>query len=424
MVFASLHLIVMGRVARLFSRQGCDDPGAGSLRLFSPRARGPLPSRASAHVARLVRLKRARPASPHVPPLFTTSSLMPALQRRRSSPWTSGSARSKQEGYRGPPSQSMEGPCVFSQPSTVLYLPRNLSYISDLYDNTRLADGYVKLQEPDGSSSVLRSSSPRTDLSNGGDSIDGLRGIAGIRSDPGPLAKPCLSLQRRAKSLPSIPIAVAAPRTLPRPAACRRKSVRFADSLGLELTAVRHFSPCDEPLVPAHVFLGLWSEAPGTCRCADPTRATRFVQPLFAQPGAAPSFGERVRSLRLSLESLTADAAGARGRVRVLNLAYHKLVTVRYTFNRWQSFLEVAATYRAPDVAATNHHVLEDTDRFDFVLPVLPFLRDGDTVEFALRYRVAGADYWDNNDGANYRLLCHTQEVPSPHEDRSWIHFV
>uniref|UniRef100_A0A8C4Q4S5 CBM21 domain-containing protein n=1 Tax=Eptatretus burgeri TaxID=7764 RepID=A0A8C4Q4S5_EPTBU len=280
----------------------------------------------------------------------------------------------------------------------------------------------MKLQEPNGSTGLPRSSTASTDLSSGDGTVNGVRGIGVVRSDPGPLAKPCLSLSRRAKSLPSIPIAVGASRKLSSPTRCRRKSVRFADSLGLELTAVRHFSPCDEPQVPAHVLLGLWSEAPATCRCAYPARSTRLVQPMFAQPGAAPSFGERVHTLRLSLETLTADAAGARGRVRVLNLAYRKVVTVRYTFDKWGSFVEVAATYQPPVVTATNADVLEDTDRFDFTMPVLPFLRDGDIVEFAIRYRVAGAEYWDNNDGANYRLLCRTQELASPHEDLASPH--
>ncbi|NWW55094.1 PPR3E phosphatase, partial [Pedionomus torquatus] len=138
------------------------------------------------------------------------------------------------------------------------------------------------------------------------------------------------------------------------------------------------------------------------------------LEPLFPpQPGASPGFAERVRQHKVRLEWVRVEPAGLRGAVRVLNLAYEKAVSVRYTLDRWASCAEVPAAYQPagpPDGL---------TDRFAFLLPLGPA---EPTLEFAVRYRVAGAEYWDNNDGANYRL-----RGPGPLRDpdgTAWVHFI
>ncbi|NWX62735.1 PPR3D phosphatase, partial [Promerops cafer] len=150
-----------------------------------------------------------------------------------------------------------------------------------------------------------------------------------------------------------------------------------------------------------------------------------LLEPLFPpQPGASPGFAERVRQHKVRLEWVRAELAGLRGAVRVLNLAYEKVVSVRYTLNGWVSCAEAAATYQPPGPADGI------TDRFAFLLPLGAAAAAAETtLEFAVRYRVAGAEYWDNNEGKNYRLRGR-QRVPvaaGPPQDpdsSAWIHFI
>ncbi|CAJ0897375.1 1067_t:CDS:2 [Entrophospora sp. SA101] len=91
------------------------------------------------------------------------------------------------------------------------------------------------------------------------------------------------------------------------------------------------------------------------------------------------------------------------GRIMVQNIAFHKLVEVRYTFDFWQTVSEVKATY-AEGVAE------KDKDSFDvFIFSIELFDNsrnpiDGKTMYFAVHYNVSNRDYWDNNSGSNYRV--------------------
>ncbi|XP_005052646.1 PREDICTED: protein phosphatase 1 regulatory subunit 3E-like [Ficedula albicollis] len=146
-----------------------------------------------------------------------------------------------------------------------------------------------------------------------------------------------------------------------------------------------------------------------------------LLEPLFPpQPGASPGFAERVRQHKVRLEWVRAEPAGLRGAVRVLNLAYEKVVSVRYTLNGWGG----AATYQPPGPPDGI------TDRFAFLLPLGAAATAAETtLEFAVRYRVAGAEYWDNNEGKNYRLRGRQRVPPvtGPPQDpdsSAWIHFI
>uniref|UniRef100_A0A8C3BW37 Protein phosphatase 1 regulatory subunit 3E n=1 Tax=Cairina moschata TaxID=8855 RepID=A0A8C3BW37_CAIMO len=228
-----------------------------------------------------------------------------------------------------------------------------------------------------------------------------------------PAVPPSPTQRRRAKSLPTPGDRSLRPALQQSPA--RRKTVRFADSLGLELTSVRHFCQADLPRVPP---------PPAPPRPADLLKTRKppalgELEPVLFGPG----FAERVRQHKVRLEWVRAEPAGLRGAVRVLNLAYEKAVSVRYTLNRWASCAEVPATYQPhgpPDGS---------TDRFAFHLPLGAAVAADATLEFAVRYRVAGAEYWDNNGGSNYRLrgrppspaaLCPPQDPDST----AWIHFI
>ena len=61
-------------------------------------------------------------------------------------------------------------------------------------------------------------------------------------------------------------------------------------------------------------------------------------------------------------------------------------------------------------------------DRFSFRLPAPPI---GGSLLFALRYRVTGREFWDNNGGRDYALRGpeHPGSGGNP-EPQGWIHFI
>ncbi|XP_075289828.1 protein phosphatase 1 regulatory subunit 3E [Opisthocomus hoazin] len=300
-------------------------------------------------------------------------------------------------------------------PPPRLYLPRNFSCSACLYGS--LAEQCQGGCSPDGDAA------PRPLVREAaGEKPPAPRG----REPSLPAVPPSPTQRRRAKSLPTPGDRSLRPALQQSPS--RRKTVRFADSLGLELTSVRHFCEADLPLVPppprvADLFKTRKPPALGDLAPVLFGPPPPLLEPLFPlQPGAGPGFAERVRQHKVRLEWVRDEPAGLRGAVRVLNLAYEKAVSVRYTLNRWASCAEVPAAYQ-PGGPADGL-----TDRFAFLLPLGAAAAEA-TLEFAVRYRVAGAEYWDNNDGANYRLRGRSRVLPAavpPHDldSPAWIHFI
>jgi len=88
------------------------------------------------------------------------------------------------------------------------------------------------------------------------------------------------------------------------------------------------------------------------------------------------------------------------GTLLVKNFSFHKLAFIRYSFDCWKTFAEVVAYFRSCDQENT-------VDEFGFRIDCL--LKDSLQCEFdlqlAIRYRVDGNEYWDNNSGNNYHML-------------------
>ncbi|OCT82289.1 protein phosphatase 1 regulatory subunit 3D [Xenopus laevis] len=294
--------------------------------------------------------------------------------------------------------------CMDTMPTHRHILPRNFSCTAVLYGDEPESpddeekDGEVEAPPPE---KIKEESKPVT------------RGREITIVPQSPIAR------RRAKSLPT-----PAERRHLEVVVPRKKVVRFADSLGLELTSVRHFSDADVPNVPNHVLAGL------RCREACPAGAelstllfrappsTPHLEPLFIDPCTKPDFVELVKQRRVCLESLRTDPFSISGELRVLNLSYEKEVTVRYTVDSWKTSSEVQATYQR---GCSDRY----TDRFSFKLLCLALINKESMLEFAIRYRVCGAEYWDNNAGENYMVKSHRATVSPPKEfDNAWIHFI
>ena len=218
----------------------------------------------------------------------------------------------------------------------------------------------------------------------------------------------------------------------------RKKIVRFADVLGLDLADVRTF--LDEiPRVPSSAYSDLrgtemapvdavppipqlalsFGAAPGRCLVA-----------AFQQPGGQPDFLDRVRERQVCLENAIVRDPGLlsiAGTVRVRNLDFHKSVHVRYTTDGWRSFADLQASYVANSCDGFS-------DKFTFVLYAAHTMSVGQRLEFAVRFQCKGQQFWDANGGSNYAFEClpaasatgtcsMPMPIPSSPDDSSWRSF-
>ncbi|KAG8191110.1 hypothetical protein JTE90_010034 [Oedothorax gibbosus] len=198
----------------------------------------------------------------------------------------------------------------------------------------------------------------------------------------------------------------------------RKKIVRFADVLGLDLEDVRHIISGDVPNVPSSAFSDLdiakghdpvtqaapqsmvvdltcrqqstWESVPGAV-------GTNALYPLFAIPGQQPDFMERLRATGVCLETVVIADCNVQCSCRVMNWGYNKRVLARYTTNGWASSSDINASY-------VSDSTRDGADSFAFNI----FLnRERSDLQFAILYEVNGNQYWDNNGGKNYCFSYH-----------------
>lgn len=181
----------------------------------------------------------------------------------------------------------------------------------------------------------------------------------------------------------------------------RKKIVRFADVLGLDLADVKTF--VDEvPKVPKQAYedLEINIEPVQTQICLGP-RADRVLVPLFQQPGALPCFLDRVREKQVNLENAAVTDPinlTITGTVRVRNLDFHKSVYLRYTTDNWRSFSDLQASY-------VENSCDGFSDKFTFTIYGTS-VQIGQRIEMAARFHCRGQQFWDNNYDTNYVFQC------------------
>lgn len=208
----------------------------------------------------------------------------------------------------------------------------------------------------------------------------------------------------------------------------RKKFVRFADAMGLDLQRVHTFR--DEiPTVPAAAFRGLDMQA----RAASPPPAPaasfqmsfgsaalsaggggaplRHLVPMFLQPGGSLCFLDRLRRERVVLENVTCDNDEfyVHGVVRVLNMDFHKAVFVRHTLDEWRTGPELRAEYLPGSCDGLS-------DRFRFTLHAASLMA-GERLHFVVRLECLGQEYWDNNCGENYSVQMIRTSTASPMDE-------
>ena len=176
----------------------------------------------------------------------------------------------------------------------------------------------------------------------------------------------------------------------------RKKEVRFADALGLDLESVGHIiSTTEPPIVPASATRHLKIDSNGSS-----TSRRRILHPCFPEPGLSPNFAARVAERCVALRSFRVDYDIISGTVCVANIAYEKRVIVRYTFDSWSTYSDVNAIY--VDGSNTGS---TDLFRFNIQLPE-PCGTWCSFVEFSIMYMAGTSNeiYWDSNFGSNYRV--------------------
>ena len=125
-----------------------------------------------------------------------------------------------------------------------------------------------------------------------------------------------------------------------------------------------------------------------------PDFTTTSLVPMFNQPGGELHFFQTLMDRKICLENAFMDGPSAIfGVVRVLNISFHKSVTVKWTVNDWSTVTETRCQY-------VKGSSMGNTDKFSFKL-VMASLPVGSRVQFCLNYDCEG-EHWDSNGGNNY----------------------
>uniref|UniRef100_A0A3Q1IX42 CBM21 domain-containing protein n=1 Tax=Anabas testudineus TaxID=64144 RepID=A0A3Q1IX42_ANATE len=197
-----------------------------------------------------------------------------------------------------------------------------------------------------------------------------------------------------------------------------RKRVKFADSLGLNLASVKHFSSLEEPQIPSKVLSRHKSFPPpqqdfisDLCHSFKNSLDTDRLFACFPEPRETE---RRVQQLRVCLEKVTITQFDVRGQIRVFTHCIDKEVGVRYTFNGWLSHVDAQALPVAADAAGFVG------ERFSFTVYTPPFMDPNSAVHFAVYLKSEEGEFWDNNEGENYILRYHC--MPSIDCEMCYLH--
>ncbi|XP_037549720.1 protein phosphatase 1 regulatory subunit 3G [Nematolebias whitei] len=211
--------------------------------------------------------------------------------------------------------------------------------------------------------------------------------------------------RRRARSLPAYPASLL-------DGDSGRKRVKFADSLGLTLISVKHFSAQEEPQIPSKVLSRHQSFPPQQQDLGDlqNLRSGLDTDRLVACFPELRDSDRKVQDLRVCLEKVLITQFEVRGQVRVLRGLAVREVGVRYTFNSWLSHVDAQAL-PVPGEEAAGSEPGSVGDRFGFTVYTPPFMDPSSSVDFAVFVRSDQGEFWDNNQGQNYTLRYRSMPV-------------
>ena len=185
------------------------------------------------------------------------------------------------------------------------------------------------------------------------------------------------------------------------------KKVVFADSKGLPLETVKIMEQPSQHL-DGNLIKHIIQDAK-----PDPDHPYTYVAD-FEQPASSYlEFRERIEFKCVSLENvMIRDNIKVVGTAKVKNIAFEKNVNVRVTFDGWRTAKEVLATYVPQSNATASRY---DTFSFEFDIPPN---QGGKELEFCINYLApgVGGNFWDNNDGKNYRIVSQERRGMTPQQ--------
>ncbi len=212
-----------------------------------------------------------------------------------------------------------------------------------------------------------------------------------VRKKSGELVRPALrpASLRRPSSMPGTPTF--------------SKAVHF-DS---HLEHVRHFLQVDRPLAVSTGSSPVdhydsdteYPFKPGDKRGVRPTP---YEWEIVMNNPPAETVIRKGLPVKLERVWMSPDQKSLIGFVSVANLAFHKSVVCRFTFDYWKTTSEVGAEYHheiRPGETEIGH------DRFQFSIKLSDIADlEAKTLFFCIRYNVNGLEYWDNNGNVNFQV--------------------
>lgn len=173
-----------------------------------------------------------------------------------------------------------------------------------------------------------------------------------------------------------------------------KKQVTFADHKGLSLTKVKIFSEFSDQIdIPVSVQEMLNTAI--TQAAEEDKLVLDFPQPSSDYL----HFRQCLENNYVCLEHCMLKEKALAGTIKVKNVSFEKCVKVRVTFDAWRSHTDIECTYMKDTYPSTY------SDTFSFEVSIPEDLKLHERIEFAICYEVAGSEYWDSNEGKNYRIL-------------------
>ncbi|KAK3334501.1 putative phosphatase regulatory subunit-domain-containing protein, partial [Neurospora tetraspora] len=208
-----------------------------------------------------------------------------------------------------------------------------------------------------------------------------------VRKKSGELVRPALRppSRRRPSSMPGTPTF---------------KAVHF-DS---HLEHVRHFLQVDRPLAVSAGSSPVDNYDSDTEYPFNENDQSQGRQPPFEWELVLSNFPADTPARRAQPKCLI-------GSVAVVNLAFQKSVTCRFTLDYWKTTSEVSAEYMSEIVPPDSPL---GQDRFNFTIKLSDMANlESKTLYFCIRYNVNGQEYWDSNNGMNFQIDFRKKALPA-----------
>ncbi|XP_062622215.1 protein phosphatase 1 regulatory subunit 3B-like isoform X1 [Saccostrea cucullata] len=175
-----------------------------------------------------------------------------------------------------------------------------------------------------------------------------------------------------------------------------KKRVSFADNRGFALATVKIMTePSDVPPRLKPEILESITQGATAGVCSGPPLVLDFKQPASDYL----SFRDKLEKYCVSLENVIIRDYTVLGTVKVKNLSFEKKVFLRCTFDSWETHMDVDSKY----VPYSDTNTVFDTFSFEFEVPTN--FDQQKKMEFAVCYEADGKQYWDNNEGKNYKIF-------------------